>query len=253
MICLGSKRKKDLRCKARLEFISNNVNSVTGSSQLLTFYDVHLDKDINILIELGGCQENSILENYIINNRLLDKIDAKNLDFIIILHAHADHSILTPSLIGKSFEGKIITTKENKAILPAMWSDACYINEQEVDFLKKSKKTKDRVYKPYYKMSDIDKTKELMVCIPVDEMYDLTPNIQIRFLQNKHILGSVSCSIHLKDINSRVHKLFYSSDLGNINNAYFVSEKQQAPKLLIALFFATENAYNADVYKTNNR
>lgn len=138
---MSSKRKKDLRCKARIEFFANNVNGVTGSSQLITFYDKELDKDINILLELGSYQEGSILDNYNNNYRLLNKLDIKNIDFAIVLHNHADHSLLIPYLATKDFSGQIITTKENKAILPVMWTDACYINEQEVDWLKKYKKS----------------------------------------------------------------------------------------------------------------
>lgn len=225
-----NKKRKDLRNKAKLEFIANNVNSVTGSSFHLNFYDKDLDRDVQILIELGGCQENSILENYVINNKLIEKIDVKNLDFVILLHSHADHSILVPALATKNFNGKIITTKENKAILPAMWADACYINMQEVEWLKKNKKNKDRTYKPYYKMSDIDIIKDHITDIPVNQIINLTPNIQINFIPNKHILGSVSCEIMMKDTNSRVHKFFYSSDLGNVNNNYFVSDTQKPPK-----------------------
>lgn len=227
-----SKKKKDKLSKVRLEFIANNVLSVTGSSQLITFYDKDLNKEIHILLEMGGCQEGSILNNYITNNQLLSKIDVKNLDFVVLLHNHMDHTLLVPHLMTREFSGEIITTKENKAILPVMWSDSCYINEQEILWLKKNKKTKDRSYQPYYRMSDIDKTKDYIKDIPVDTMINLTPNIQIRFLPNTHILGSVSCELFFKDLNSRVHKLFYSSDLGNINGDtnYFTSNIQKSPK-----------------------
>lgn len=229
---MGNKRKKDLRCKARIEFFANNVSGVTGSSQLLTFYDKDLDKDINILLELGSFQEGSILDNYNNNYKLLNKLDVKNLDFVIILHNHADHSLLTPFLATKEFEGKIITTKENKEILPVMWHDACYINTQEVEWLKKYKKAKDRNYKPYYKAEHIDKIKDYIEDIPIETMINLTPNIQIKLLPNVHILGSCSAEIFCKDLNSRVHKLFYSSDLGNIigDDNYFAYDTQKPPK-----------------------
>lgn len=229
---MGSKKKKDLRCKTRIEFFANNVNGVTNSSQLITFYDKDLDKDINILLELGSYQEGSILDNYNMNYRLLNKLDVKNIDFVIVLHNHADHSILIPHLATREFDGQIITTKENKAILPLMWSDGCFVNEQEVEWLKKYKKAKDRNYKPYYKTQHIETICEYIKDIPIETMTNLTPNIQIKLLPNKHILGSVSCEMFFKDLNSRVHKLFYSSDLGNIigDDNYFTYETQRPPK-----------------------
>ena len=229
---MGNQRKKDLRCKARIEFFANNVNGVTGSSQLITFFDKDLDKDVNILLELGSYQEGSILDNYNNNYRLLNKLDVKNIDFVIILHSHADHSLLTPHLATREFDGQIITTKENKAILPVMWAYACYINEQEVEWLKKYKKAKDRNYKAYYKPQHIEAICEYINDIPFETIVNLTPNIQIKLLPNKHILGSCSCELFFKDLNSRVHKLFYSSDLGNIigNDDYFTYDTQHPAK-----------------------
>ena len=46
-------------------------------------------------------------------------------------------------------------------------------------------------------------------------MYTLTPNIEVRFIPNQHLAGAVSFTIHFKDLSSRVHKLYYSGDLGN--------------------------------------
>ena len=46
-------------------------------------------------------------------------------------------------------------------------------------------------------------------------MYTLTPNIEVKFIPNQHLIGAVSFTIHFKDLSSRVHKLYYSGDLGN--------------------------------------
>ena len=246
---MGNKRKKDIRCKVRIEFFANNVSGVTGSSQLISFYDKDLDKEVNILLELGSYQEGSVLDNYNNNYRLLNKLDVKNIDFVIMLHNHADHSLLIPHLATREFDGQIITTKENKSILPIMWSDACYINTQEIEWLKRYKKAKDRNYQPYYKTQHIEAIQEYIKDIQVDTIINLTPNIQIKLLPNRHILGSVSCELFFKDLNSRVHKLFYSSDLGNVigDDNYFTYETQKPPKnSSISIYESTYGKFDRD-------
>jgi len=244
-----SNKRKDVRNKAKIEFFANNVTSVTGSSQLLTFFDKDLEKDIHILLELGMSQEGSKLDSYLTNSRLLEHIDAKNLDFVIILHNHTDHTGLLGNLVtNHNFNGQIITTRENKAITPVMLSDSVYIIEQDIELLKRNSKAKDRIYKPFYKIQDVETLKDYMIDIPINKIVNLTKNIQIRFLENKHCYGSVSCEIFMKDLNSRVHKLFYSSDLGGVNNTHFVAKSQKAPKnSTISIYESTYGCRDRDL------
>ena len=224
-------KKKDKNNQVKLSFISNNTVSVTGSSMQLEFFDRDLNRNINILLELGMSQEGSKLDSYLTNSKLLEKIDTKSIDFVIIPHIHNDHSSLLPYVVSKyDFNGKVITTKENKAMLPIMLADSAWIIENDIDWLKKNKKTKNRTYTPFYKMQDVENLKDYMIDIPENEIINLTNNIQIKFLPNMHCYGSVSVELFFKDSASRVHKLFYSSDIGNIQNEYFINKKQQPAK-----------------------
>jgi metallo-beta-lactamase family protein len=234
---MGNK-KKDILNKVRIEFIGNNTTGVTGSCIHVQFFDKDLNKNVQILLELGSTQDKSILENYKANDTLLNKFDAKNIDFVIINHVHADHFILIPALIPKQFTGKVLMTRESKAISPVMLYDAQYINELECKWLKEKKSVKA---KPYYRISDILQIEDLIETIELNKIVNITPNIQIRFLPSKHILGSVTCELFFKDMNSRVHKLFYSSDLGNTSgDKYFVYDTQFPPSnATIAIYEST--------------
>ena len=224
-------KKKDKNNQVRLSFISNNTISVTGSSMQLEFFDHSLNKNINILLELGMSQEGSKLDSYLTNSKLLEKIDTKSIDFVIIPHIHNDHSALLPFIVSKhDFNGQIVTTKENKAMLPIMLMDSAWIIENDIDWLKKNKKTKNRTYIPFYKMQDVENLKKYILDMPESKIINLTDNIQIRLLPNMHCYGSVSVELFFKDSSSRVHKLFYSSDIGNTQNEYFISKKQRPAK-----------------------
>lgn len=198
-----------------MEFIGNNAIDVTGSCVYIRFWDKDLERNIHILLECGTVQGKSIAENFQANLRLMDKIDAKIIDFVIISHINLDHFGMLPALISRGFTGRILMTKESLALGIPMLFDSAFINEKDVEFLNKSKKVKGKNYKPLYTASDVDKTKDYVDTVPLEKMYTLTPNIEVKFIPNQHLIGSVSFTIHFKDLSSRVHKLYYSGDLGN--------------------------------------
>lgn len=222
---MSNKKKKDNM--ARLEFIGNNTTNVTGSMMHLSFFDYTLDKTIQILLECGIIQGNSsVLENYNANLKMLEKIDAKNIDFIIIGHSHGDHLSNLGSIVNKGFRGKVFLTKESASIALPMLNDSCFVNTRDCEWLKKYRKIKA---KPFCTPNDVEIAISLMETVSVGEMINLTPNIQLKFLESKHILGSVTTQLFMKNTNSRVSKLFYTSDLGNFDNEYFIADTQLAP------------------------
>ena len=220
--------KKDKNKMVRLEFVGNNATSVTGSCIHIAMFDKDLNREIQGLLEIGMTQGDTILNNYKINDTLLGKFDAKNLDFVIINHFHADHALLLSGLIHRSFRGKIYLTKESAAVAPIMLADGLHINEIETKWLKDKKGIKA---KPFYTSADIATTMNLIEMVEPNSVIDITPNIQLKFLESRHIIGSVTTQLFFKDYASHIHKLFYTSDLGNVSGGekYFVYDTQEAP------------------------
>ena len=115
-----------------MEFIGNNATEVTGSCVYNRFWDQDLQRNIHILLECGTVQGKSIAENYQANLRLIDKIDAKIIDFVIISHINLDHFGMLPALISRGFTGRILMTKESLALGIPMLFDSAFINEKDV-------------------------------------------------------------------------------------------------------------------------
>lgn len=244
-------KKKDDINKVNVQFIGNNSVSVTGSCTLVTFYDSELKRNINILLELGMIQDGTIYKNYTENTKLIESIKAKEIDFVILNHAHVDHSGLLPSLISKGFSGKYIMTKETCKIVEPLLYDSAYIIESECKWLKENKKIKA---KPHYTNSDICKTIEQSILIDINEMYSLTPKISVRFLPNRHILGAVSCELFFTDTNSRTKKLFYSSDLGNNLEKSFIYDEQKCPSTsTVSIYESTYGFRSKDINITKKK
>lgn len=230
------KRKEN---KVYLEFIGNNANGVTGSCIYGKFYDEYLERDFQFLLECGIKQDGSPLDNYLANTKMLNKIDAKNIDIIFQLDNHGDHSLLVPALTKKGFNGSIFVVNEKKFILKRLWVDCEHINKDEVRLLV----SKGIKAKPYYEIKDIDKTMGKLEILELEQEYHITPNISFTFLPNRHNLGSCSIVLNFKD-KSNNHRLYYSSDLGNVKfDKYFINQKQEPiPNANVCIYESTYSA-----------
>jgi len=226
---MSSKRKKDLLNKVYLEFIGNNTTDVTGSCIYVKAWDKDLDRYVQILLECGLTQGKSIEANYANNLRLLDKIDAKNIDFVLVSHQNLDHNGLVCGLTARGFTGKILMTKECKSFSIPMLKDSAFIMETELEWLKKNRKTKGKIYKPLYRMADVETTQGFIEAVELNKMIVLTPNISVKFFPNIHMLASASFNLYFKDLSSRVHKLYYSGDLGDKGFEKVLTYGEQKP------------------------
>ena len=223
-----SSKKKNKDNQVRLEFLGTNTIEVTGSALLATHFDHELNRDVNILIECGAFQGSSILNNHNINKTLVEKINSKNIDYIILCDAHQDHTGNTVAVAKNSKPLKIFMSPIAKPILNVMWADSAFINEKDCQWLKDKKGIKA---KPLFTTGDIEIAEGLIETIDTDIMYNITPNIQMRYLKNKHNIASCSLELFFKNRNSRVSKLFYGSDLGStFEPSYFVAKEQKPPR-----------------------
>jgi len=224
-------KKKEKINQVLVEFCGNNAVDVTGSMVYTKFWDNSLGRDIQILFDAGGVQGYSIEECYSMNLRALEKFDIKNLDFILISHQNLDHIFLISALVARNFTGRIIMSKECYYLCIPMLMDSAFINGKESEWLKRTKQAKGKVYLPLYDVYDVEKTKSFIDITPLNEIVQLTPNISVELLPNIHMLGACSISCYYKDTNSRVHKLFYSGDIGNCDSEKrFVYDSQIPPK-----------------------
>lgn len=241
---MSNKRKKDLLNKVYLEFIGNNTTDVTGSCIYVKAWDKDLQRYVQVLLECGLTQGKSIESNYSANSRLLDKIDAKNIDFVLVSHQNLDHNGLICGLTARGFTGKILMTKECKSFSIPMLKDSAFIMESEIEWLKKNKKTKGKTYKPLYRMVDVETTQGLIETVELNKMLELTPNVSVKFFPNIHMLGSASFNLYFKDLSSRVHKLYYSGDLGDRGFEKVLTYGEQKPpsNTTIALMESTYGA-----------
>lgn len=139
------------------------------------------------------------------------------LDFVLLTHAHIDHSGLLPLLCKNGFQGKIYTTEETCNLCSIMLLDCANIQMQEAEWKnRKNARSGSEPVTPLYNMDDANAAiKRLLPCelgkrIPVGE------GIEVRFVNAGHLLGSASIEIWLTEKGS-TKKVVFSGDLGNDN------------------------------------
>lgn len=225
---MGKKKGKD---NIKISLIGNNASGVTGSSILLEF-----SNGKKMLLEIGMFQDGTALECYRENSKLLNQINSKEIDYVVINHSHIDHCGLVPALVSRGFKGRIITTHITAQLMKPLLTDSAFIMSRELE--------KGQINCPktelLYNTKDVDELFNYVTEYDYGVTYNLDDSISFKLLKNNHILGASSIEIWYKNEASRVFKIFYSSDMGNpMLQKPFVEEIEYCKTANIAFFEST--------------
>ncbi len=139
------------------------------------------------------------------------------LDFVLLTHAHIDHSGLLPKLMRAGFRGKVYATHGTKDLLAFMLPDSGYIQETEVTFLNRRNRQRglDPVT-PIYTSEDGEAAAKQIKPIDYQTWFEPGPSVRARFWNAGHILGSASIELELQtgDNEKRALRLLFSGDIG---------------------------------------
>ena len=140
--------------------------------------------------------------------------DPKEIDAVVLTHAHIDHSGRLPILFKQGFKGKIFTHPATHDLCDIMLRDAGFLNEKDVESENRKRERKGLdLIEPLYTIKEAIEAMRSFELIPYDEKHEILPNIRIRLLDAGHILGSAIIEIWLseKGVN---RKLVFSGDIG---------------------------------------
>lgn len=193
---------------------------VTGSNYLLR------TKNFNVVIDCGMFQGSNENERM---NFTEFPFDPKDVDIMILTHAHIDHSGRIPKLVKDGFRGKIICTKPTFDLCEIMLKDSAKIQESDAQWENKKRVRAglDDIV-PLYTMEDAEISLKYFDSYHYDQKIILNDDISIRFKDAGHILGSSILEIWVKDGEENT-KVVFSGDLGMpgrpiINSPEFIDE-----------------------------
>ncbi len=180
------------------------AQTVTGSRFLLEYHNQRL------LIDCGLFQGPKERRNY----NWVPFTEAKKIDFVILTHAHIDHSGFLPRLVKEGFRGKIITTESTKALCEILLPDSGRLQEEDARFANETKHSKHDPALPLYTEADALESLKYFQARPSNEWIELISGLSIKFLRAGHILGSSLVQISMSE-NNKQHLLTFTGDLGN--------------------------------------
>jgi metallo-beta-lactamase family protein len=140
--------------------------------------------------------------------------DPLELDFMLLTHAHIDHSGRIPRLVKKGFQKPIYTTPATMDLAEIMLLDSAYIQETEAEWrTRKARRAGLRAVGPLYTQDDARKALELFKPVDYDALRELAPGVTVVFHDAGHILGSAFVELRLEEQGERV-KVLFSGDVG---------------------------------------
>ncbi len=179
---------------------------VTGSCFLLTV------DNLNVLIDCGLAQGT---DERTIGNGLPFK--AESIDYVLLTHAHIDHSGKLPLLAKEGFKGTVYATSATMELASIMLLDSAHIQESEAEWKSRKNKRsgKDKV-DPIYDTQDANAILAMFQSLEYDKIYTLSENVHFRFIDAGHLLGSASIEVWAKE-NNKTEKIVFSGDIGNFD------------------------------------
>lgn len=187
------------------------AGTVTGSCSHLR------SEKATFLVDCGLFQGNRTTQEL---NLVPFPFDATGVEFLILTHAHIDHSGLLPKLTKAGFTGPIYTTPATKDLLEFMLRDSAYIQESNAD--RQSKKNERRgqpPVEPIYTMEDAEATLKQIQSHPYEQWFSPVDGVRVRFWNAGHLLGSLSAEVNL-DEGGKTLRLLFSGDLGPEEKAF---------------------------------
>ena len=149
--------------------------------------------------------------------------DINSIDFMLLTHAHIDHSGRIPKLYKEGFRKNIIATKATCDLCSIMLPDSGHIQEMEIEWTNKKRKRKgEEPLEPLYTAEEAARSLELFRAVKYDEVIEIDENIHVRFNDAGHMLGSASIEVWINE-NGKEEKIVFSGDLGN-NDIPLLSE-----------------------------
>ena len=191
----------------KLTFIGA-THEVTGSCFLVE------TNSCKFLIDCGMKQGPNDYENVEI------PVNPREIDFVLLTHAHIDHSGNLPALYAKGFQGNVYATEATCDLCDIMLRDSAHIQMFEAEWRnRKGKRAGKEEFVPAYTLEDALGILRNFVGCEYDEIKYLDQGIQVRFVDAGHLLGSASIEVWIteeKDGQVQTEKVVFSGDIGNL-------------------------------------
>lgn len=180
------------------------AHEVTGSRFLLEACGKH------VMIDYGMEQGADIYENAPL------PVAAGMIDYVLLTHAHIDHSGYLPLLYKQGFKGAVFATEATEDLCKIMLLDSAHIQEMDAEWKnRKAQRSGRDIVEPLYTQRDAMEVCALFKTCKYKTLVTVCPGIEIRFVDVGHLLGSAAIEVFVTEEGKR-EKLVFSGDIGNL-------------------------------------
>ncbi len=188
---------------------------VTGSKHLInTNSDARTPGGFQVLIDCGLFQGQKEWRE---RNWQDTPVPAREIDAVILTHAHLDHSGWIPRLVKEGFRGPIYATPATIDLCSILLPDSGHLQEEDAEFHNWHKTSKHTPALPLYTFDEAQDSLQYFKPVEVEQPKQLCPQISFRYVRAAHILGSCMVEVTLKT-NGAAKKLLFTGDLGRVRN-----------------------------------
>lgn len=182
------------------------AQNVTGSKHLIT-----LNSGKKILLDCGmfqgmGHETDQLNEHF--------GFSPAEVDFLILSHAHIDHSGLIPRLVAQGFKGVIYSTRATKELCRILLMDSAKIQAGDLKYKNKKLERQGKpLEKPLYDEDDVLRALDLFIAVEYLENTRVNDEVNLQFIDAGHIIGSASVHLTITE-NGKTTRLSFSGDVG---------------------------------------
>ncbi len=190
------------------------AGTVTGSKHLINTGDPTGKSGFQVLIDCGLFQGPKEWRE---RNWRDTPVPAKEIDAVILTHAHLDHCGWIPRLVKEGFRGPIYATAPTIDLCGIILPDSGHLQEEDARYYNKTRKSKHDPALPLYTFEEAQDSLKYFKPVQVGDTVQLSSEISFRFVRAAHILGSCMAEVSVQ-INGASRRLLFTGDIGRVRD-----------------------------------
>jgi len=190
------------------------AGGVTGSKHLINTSSEGGKDGFQVLVDCGLFQGQKEWRE---RNWKDTPVPAREIDAVILTHAHLDHSGWIPRLVKEGFRGAIYATPATIDLCRILLPDSGHLQEEDAEFHNHHKTSKHTPALPLYTSEEAQNCLQYFKPVENGSVVQVSPEISFRFVRSAHILGAAMAEVTLK-LNGQSRKLLFTGDIGRVRD-----------------------------------